>query len=419
MKKTWEKRRVVITGMGAVTSVGNNVDATWNALVAGNNGIGPITLFDATNLRVKIAGEVKNFDPVPVIGARDARKLDRVIQLALCAAQEAYDQSRLQDSTIDPYRFGTFVTSGIGGLNSIWEEATVANTKGVDRISPYFIPNAIINLVGGNISIRFHAKGPNLPVVTACSAGTNSIGEAFRYIRDGYLDLAFAGGAEAPINALGVGGFSSMRALSFTEDPNQACRPFDAKRNGFIMAEGAGVLILEEYERAISRKATILGELIGYGTTSDAFHSTAPDDSAEGITRCIQDALSEAEIEGLRIGYINAHGTSTTLNDKIETLGIKKAFGDYAYHVNISSTKSMTGHSLGATGAIESIICVKALQEGLIPPTIHLTTPDPDCDLNYTPNFAVRRDLDFAMNINLGFGGQNAALIFKKAGENR
>ena len=408
------KRRVVITGMGAITSVGNNVSDTWNALAEGKNGIDFITLFDIENSKIKVAGEVKNFDPLKVINPREARKLDRVIQLALCASQEAYDQAKLTTGSVDPYRFGTFVTSGIGGLNTIWEESSVACLKGMDRMSPFFIPNAIVNLIGGHISIRFQAKGPNLPVVTACSAGTNSIGEAFRYIRDGYLDVAFAGGAEAPINVLGVGGFASMRALSPNNDPNNSSMPFDLNRNGFVIAEGSGVLILEDYEHAKSRNATIIAEVVGYGSTSDAFHMTAPDESAEGINVCMRLAIKDANILPEDIGYINAHGTSTSLNDKIETLGFKKTFGDYAKKVSISSTKSMTGHALGATGAIESIICVEAIRHGIIPPTINYKTPDPECDLDYTPNQPKKRDLKYAMNVNLGFGGQNAALIFKR-----
>jgi 3-oxoacyl-[acyl-carrier-protein] synthase II len=411
------KRRVVITGMGALTSVGNTVEETWNALINGKNGIDYIRQFDTTGLKVTVAGEVKNFDPSIVVGAKDARKLDRTILLAICAAQEAYDQSELDNSKIDPYRFGTFVTSGIGGLNTIWEECTTANTRGFDRVSPFFIPNSIVNLVGGHIAIRFKAKGPNLPVVTACSAGTNSIGEAFRYIRDGYLEIAFAGGAEAPLNALGIAGFSNMRALSMTNNPETASIPFDLNRSGFVMAEGAGVLILEEYEHAVNRGAKILAEVVGYGSTTDAYHMTAPDESAEGIDYCMRDAIKDAGIDCNQIGYINAHGTSTVLNDKIETLGIKKTFGEYAYQLNISSTKSMTGHSLGATGAIESIVVVKAIQQGIIPPTIHYSSPDPDCDLNYTPNYAVKRHLEYGMNVNLGFGGQNAAVIFKKVGD--
>ena len=408
------KRRVVITGMGALTSVGNSVDETWEALVSGKNGIDFITLFDTENSKIKVAGEIKNFDPLKVINPREVRKLDRVIQLAICAAQEAYDQSKLTLESVDPYRFGTFVTSGIGGLNTIWEESSTACIKGMDRISPFFIPNSIVNLIGGHISIRFQAKGPNLPVVTACSAGTNSIGEAFRYIRDGYIDVAFAGGAEAPINVLGVGGFASMRALSPNNEPSNSSMPFDVNRNGFVIAEGSGVLILEELEHAKSRNATIIAEIVGYGSTSDAFHMTAPDESAEGINQCMRIAINDANISPEKIGYINAHGTSTSLNDKIETLGFKKTFGDYAKQVSISSTKSMTGHALGATGAIESIVCIEAMRHGIIPPTINLKTHDPECDLDYTPNISKKRDIEYSMNVNLGFGGQNAALIFKR-----
>lgn len=408
------ERRVVITGLGAVTPVGNDVMTTWTNMLNGANGIAPITHFDTTNSKVKIAGEVKNLDLDRYLDARQAARLDRSIILGLVAATQAYEQSGLQKDAVDAFRFGTFVTSGIGGLNTIWQESQTAVAKGGDRISPFFIPNSIINLIGGHISIKFQAKGPNLPIVTACSASTNSIGEAYRQIKHGYIDLAFAGGAEAPINVLGVSGFAVMKALNFSNDPEQASKPFDANRSGFVIAEGSGVLILEELEHALHRKATILAEVIGYGTTSDAFHITAPDDTAEGVTACLKQALADANIQASQIDYINAHGTSTPLNDKIETLGIKQAFNDAAYGINISSTKSMTGHMLGATGAVESITCVMALQTGMIPPTIHYQVADPLCDLNYTPNMAVRRPCQYAMNINVGFGGQNAALVFKK-----
>lgn len=407
------QRRVVITGVGAITPVGNDVRTMWENMLKGVNGIAPITLFDTSNSKVKIAGEVKSLDVEKYIDARQASRLDRAIILGLIAATQAYEQSKLSSDDYDPYRFGTFVTSGIGGLTTIWQEAQNAVAKGGDRISPFFIPNSIVNLIGGHISIKFQAKGPNLPVVTACSAATNSIGEAYRQITHGYLDLAFAGGAEAPINTLGVSGFAVMKALNFSNDPEIASMPFDQNRSGFVIAEGAGVLILEELEHALKRQAPILAEIVGYGTTSDAYHITAPDDTAEGVTKCLQLALKDAKIDTKDIQYINAHGTSTPLNDKIETLGIKNAFGKDAYNINISSTKSMTGHMLGATGAVESIVAIKVLQDGMIPPTIHYTTPDPLCDLNYTPNQAVRRQCDYSMNINVGFGGQNAALIFK------
>ncbi|MFA5005916.1 MAG: beta-ketoacyl-ACP synthase II [Candidatus Izemoplasmatales bacterium] len=408
------KRRVVVTGLGLLTSVGNDVKSTWEAIRAGKNGIAPITLFDASESKVKVAGEVKGFDPTPLVGPRDARRLDRAILLGIAAADEAYRSARLAPADYDPYRFGTYVASGIGGLTTIWEEAKNAVAKGLDRMSPFFIPNAIVNLIGANVSIRFGLKGPNIPIVTACSAGTNAIGEAFRAIRDGYLDLALAGGAEAAVNAFGVAGFANMKALSTSADPETASVPFDKRRSGFVMAEGAGILVLEEYERAVARKASIYGEVVGYGATSDAYHITAPDESAEAVARCMTLALADAGISPSDVGYVNAHGTSTVLNDKFETLGIKKAFGPLAYELSVSSTKSMTGHALGATGGIETILTLLAVKDGIVPPTIHYREPDPDCDLDYTPNVAKRKNLTYAMNVNLGFGGQNAAVVVKR-----
>jgi 3-oxoacyl-[acyl-carrier-protein] synthase II len=408
------KKRVVVTGLGAVTPVGNDVPTMWTNMLNGVNGITTITLFDPNLSKVKIAGEVKHLDPSKYVDERSASKLDRVIVLGILAASEAYADAKLTPESVDPYRFGTFVSSGIGGLNSIWTESQVAHGRGLDRISPHFITNSIINLIGGNISMRFKAKGPNLPVVTACSASTNSIGEAFRYIRDGYLDVAFAGGSESSINPLGISGFAVMRALHMGDNPNVASMPFDKKRSGFVMGEGAGVLILESYDHAIARKAKIYAELVGYGSTSDAFHVTAPDETAEGISKCMELALADAGIQPEDIDYINAHGTSTPLNDRIETLGIKKVFGPHAYQLNVSSTKGMTGHMLGATGAVESIACVLALVNQVVPPTITTTETAPECDLNYTLGKSVQRKVNYAMNINLGFGGQNAALVFKR-----
>jgi 3-oxoacyl-[acyl-carrier-protein] synthase II len=408
------KQRVVITGIGAVTPIGQNAETTWTEMLKGTNGVAPITLFDASQSRVKLAAEIKHLDPSRYVDERSASKLDRVIVLGLMAASEAYADAGLTQEAVDPYRFGTFVSSGIGGLQSIWNESQVAVARGPDRISPHFITNAIINLVGGNISMKFKAKGPNLPVVTACSASTNSIGEAFRYIRDGYLDVAFAGGSEASINALGIGGFSVMRALHSGDNPLLASIPFDKNRSGFVMGEGAGVLILESYEHAMARQAKIYAEIVGYGSTSDAFHVTAPDETAEGITRCMQLALQDAGIQPQAIDYINAHGTSTQLNDRIETLGIKKVFGPHAYALNVSSTKGMTGHMLGATGAVESIACILALVNQVVPPTISTQELSDECDLNYTLGQSVKRKVTYALNINLGFGGQNAALIFKR-----
>jgi 3-oxoacyl-[acyl-carrier-protein] synthase II len=408
------KRRVVVTGMGLVSPVGLTVEESFQNLLAGKNGIDFITLFDASEDKVKIAGEVKNLNFEDFLDKKEIKRSDRVTNLAMVASHEAITQSNFMNHTYNPYRVGTFVGSGIGGLNTIYEETKTNFERGQDRISPFFIPNAIINLIGAKIGIKYNAKGPNLPQVTACSAATNSIGEAFRYIRDGYLDAVITGGAESPINKIGVGGFSSLRALNFSNDPEIASTPFDSRRNGFVIAEGAGILILEEMEQAIKRGAPILAEMVGYGTTSDAFHMTAPDDEANGITECIIQALQDADIKPSDLGYINAHGTSTILNDKLETLGIKKALGKDAYDINISSTKSMTGHALGAAGAIETIAVIKALMTSEIPPTIHLEQVDPECDLNYTPNQKVHRDMTYAMNINIGFGGQNAAIIFKK-----
>ncbi len=383
-------------------------------MIEGKNGIDFITLEDVTNWKVKLAGEVKNLNFEDFIDRKEVKRSDRSVLLALIAADEAYKQAKLEGADIDRTRFGLFVGSGIGGLNTIQEEVTTHATRGQDRMSPFFIPNSIINLIGAKIGIKYQIYGPNLPQVTACSAATNSIGEAFRYIRDGYLDIAMTGGAEAPVNGIGVGGFASMKALNTSNNPNRASIPFDAERSGFVIAEGAGIIMLEEYEHAVKRGAPILAELVGYGTTTDAFHMTSPDEEAKGITNCLLQALKDAKLNPTDIGYINAHGTSTVLNDKYETMGIKKAFGEAAYGINISSTKSMTGHALGAAGAIESIAVIKAIQTGIIPPTINYQQPDPDCDLNYTPNAAVKRDITYGMNINIGFGGQNAAIIFKK-----
>ena len=408
------KRRVVITGMGAVTPVGNTVDVMWENLINGKNGIDFITQFDTSEMKIKIGGEVKDLDPSQYLDPREYRKLDRVIMLGLVAATQAYNDASLAEANINNDRFGVFVTSGIGGINTIVEETKKSMSRGADRVSPFFITNSIINLVGGNIAIKFKAKGPALPIVTACSAGTNAIGEAFRYIRDGYMDIGFAGGSESAFNELSIGGFTSMKALNSSNDPNNASIPFDKNRTGFVFSEGAGVVILEELEHAQKRGAKIYGEVVGYGTTCDAFHIAAPDETADGITKCIINALDDANITPDKIDFISPHGTSTVFNDKLETLGIKRALGDHAYKVNISGTKSMTGHALGAIGAIEAIISIKAINDSICPPTINLNNPDEECDLNYTPNVAVKRNIDYAMSNSLGFGGQNAVIILKK-----
>lgn len=408
------KRRVVVTGLGVVSPIGNTVDEMFQALINGKNGIDFIKQFDTSNLKVKIASEVKDLDVEKYLDKRDAKRLDRVIIFAVIAANQAYYDAGLNNATINRDAFGVFVTSGIGGISTIYDEAKRAIEKGGDRVSPFFIPNSIINLVGGNIAIKFQAKGPNLPIVTACSSSTNAIGEAFRYIRDGYLDIAFAGGSEAAINELAVGGFSSMRALNTTNDPNNASIPFDNRRGGFVIGEGAGILILEEYEHAISRGAKIYAEMVGYSTNCDAFHIAAPDESAEGISKCMNKALKDANILPEAIDYINPHGTSTSLNDKLETLAIKKVFKKHAYKINIGATKSMTGHALGASGGIEAVITVQAIYHDIVPPTINYKEPDPECDLNYTPNQAIKRIINYGLSNNIGFGGQNATIIFKK-----
>jgi len=407
------KRRVVITGMGTVNAVGNNQVESWNSLIQGKNGIGPITLFDASAMKVQIAGEVKNLQPELFLDPREIRKLDRSILFALIAAEEAYQQSRLATADFNHDRFGVFVTSGVGGITTIYEESKKAIEKGGDRVSPHFVTNAIINLIGGHIAIKYQAKGPVLPVVTACSSGTNAIGEAYRYIKDGYLDLAFTGGAEAPLNEIGIGGFSSMRALNTTNDINAASIPFDKRRSGFVMAEGAGVLLLEEYEHAVKRHAPILAEIIGYAANSDAYHITAPDETATGVTKCILQALKDADLTIDQIDYINPHGTSTVYNDRMETLALKNVFKEHARHISIGATKSMTGHALGAIGAIEAIICVQAMQHSIIPPTINYQEKDEDCDLDYTPNVAKQRVIRYCLSNSLGFGGHNATLVFK------
>lgn len=405
-------RRVVVTGLGTINGLGNNVNETFTKMINGENGIDFITYFDTTDFKVKLASEIKNLNLEDYLDKGEIRRLDRVTQYGLIAADEAIKDSSLTE--FDPYRYGVFFTSGIGGLNTFYEEIEVAVTKGPNRVSPFFVPKTIINMTGGAISIKYGLKGPNIPVVSACAASTNAIGEAFRNIKHGYIDFAITGGAEASINQIGIAGFSAIKALNTTEDKNRASIPFDLERTGFVMGEGAAALVLEEYEHAKKRGAKIYAEIVGYGSTGDAHHMTAPDPEAEAIARAITLAADEAKINLDQIDYINAHGTSTILNDRTETFGIKKAFKDHAYKVNISSTKSMTGHALGAAGALESIAVIKALENNIVPPTINLNVSDPECDLNYTPNVAVKKELNYGLNMNLGFGGHNAVLIFKK-----
>ncbi len=406
-------RRVVITGIGAVTPVGLTAEESWKALIDGKNGIAPITLFDTADFKAKLGAEVKGFDPHTILEKADIIKTDRYAQFGIKAAQEAVDDSGILGK-IDPDRFAVYFGSGIGGISSFASEHTKLMEKGPRRVSPYFVPMMIANMAAGMIAIRFDCRGAALPAVTACASGSNAIGEAIRSIRHGYADAVITGGCEAAITDIGVAGFINMQALSVSEDPDAASLPFDKRRAGFVIGEGGAALILEEYEHAKARGAKIYAEAVGYGSTCDAHHITAPDPEAGGASRAMIQALEEAGYKPSDRVYINAHGTGTPLNDKSETKAIKLALGDKARDALISSTKSMTGHMLGAAGAIEAIVCVKALSEGIIPPTINLNEPDEECDLNYCPGKAVIADLDLALSNSLGFGGHNACVAFRK-----
>lgn len=406
-------RRVVVTGMGAITPVGNDIDTMWANMLAGVNGVEKITSFDTSDLKVHLAGTVKNFEPEKYIEKRELRKLDIYCQYAIAAAQQAVDDSGILGN-INEERFGVYIGAGIGGLHSFVNNVTALNEGGPRKVSPFFIPMMIGNIATGNVAIRFKAKGVSLSVMSACATGTHSIGEAFHAIKDGYADAIIAGGTEAVIAPLTIAGFQNMKALSTNDDPETASRPFDKNRDGFVMGEGAGMLVLEEYEHAKARGAKIYAEFAGYGNTCDAHHVTAPDPEGAGLARAIKIAMAEAGTTDDDQLYINAHGTSTHLNDLTETMAFKSALGEKAYDANISSTKSMTGHMLGATGAIEAIVSVLTLRDGMIPPTIHLNEQDEELDLNYTPNKAVKRDVTVAASTNLGFGGHDACVVFKK-----
>ena len=407
--------RVVVTGMGIVSPVGNSVPVFWENIKAGFCGIGPITRFDTADYKVKVAGEVRDYDPRQYMEKLDVLHSDIYTQFAMGAACQAMEDSGLS-GTVEPERLGVYIGTGIGGIATFMSEHQKLLERGPKRVSPYFIPMMIANMASGMIAMRFACKGPAMPAVTACASGSNAIGEAMRLIRHGYADAMIAGGAEATVNALAAAGFSSMQALSFSEDPLAASLPFDKRRTGFVMGEGAGVLVLEEYGRAKARGAKIYAELAGYGSTCDAYHMTAPHPEAEGGARAIADAWAETGLNTDRI-YVNAHGTGTPMNDKAETLALKKAFGEErARKLAISSTKSMTGHMLGAAGAAEAVVSVLALKEGIAPPTIGLTSPDPDCDLDYVPLVARKADFDASVSVSLGFGGHNACLAFRKIG---
>lgn len=406
-------RRVVVTGMGAVTPVGNDVASFWDGLTSGKNGIGFITKFDTTDYKVKIAAEVKDFHPEDYMRKPLIHKTDLFCQYAMAAAAQAMDDSGISGK-IEPERLGVYIGSGIGGMSTFIEECTKLNNSGPKHVSPFFIPKLISNIASGNIAIAHNAKGPSMSIVTACSTSANAVGEAYRAVQYGAADAMIAGGSEAVINGLAVAGFTNCMALCTTNDPQNASMPFDKRRNGFVMGEGGAVLILEEYEHAVSRGAKIYGEICGYANTNDAYHMTAPHPEGEGITNAIRLAVKEAGVSTDARLYINAHGTSTLLNDKTETLAFKKALGGQARTALISSTKSMTGHMLGATGAAEAITCILTLKNGVVPPTIGYREPDPECDLDYVPNTARKADLDFAVSTNLGFGGHNACLVFRK-----
>ncbi len=409
------KRRVVITGMGALSPIGNTADALWENAKNGILGIDYIKSFDTTDMKVKVAAELKDYDPTAYMDKMTARRTARFTQLAVIAAREAMAQSGLDMSREDASRCGVNISSGIGGLPTIEAEHEKGQKRGFDKVSPLFVPMAIVNMAAGSVAIEFGFKGSCESIVTACASGTNAIGEAFRQIRDGYADVFLTGGSESCISPLGIGGFTSMKALSESDDPKRASIPFDKERNGFVMGEGAGVLVLEEYEHAKARGAAILGEVVGYGVTCDANHMTAPLEDGSGAAACMKMAMEDAGITADQLGYINAHGTSTPMNDKCETKAVKAALGEAAGSVLMSSTKSMTGHLLGASGAVEAIITVSALRDQFAPPTIGYAVEDEDCDLDIVSNTGKAMVTEYAMSNSLGFGGHNASIIFKRA----
>lgn len=408
-------RRVVVTGVGLVCALGTGTEESWANLVAGKSGVGPITLFDTTGFDCRIGGEIKNFDPFRWIEKKELKKMGRFIQVALAGADFAIKMSgwKREDSDLD--EVGVYVSSGIGGFDIIEREHIKLMQGGPGRISPFFIPSAIVNLASGHISIRYGARGPNSATATACSASAHAIGDSFKIIERGAAEMMICGGTEATITPMGVGGFSSMKALSTrNDDPSHASRPFDAQRDGFVVGEGAGILILESLEHAQKRNAPIMGEIVGYGMSGDAYHITQPAENGDGAFRVMRAAIKDAKLTPEDIGYVNAHGTSTPLGDVIETRALKRVFGERAKSVPISSTKSMTGHLLGGAGGLEAGISVLALRDQVIPPTINLESPDPECDLDYVPNVARKATLDYALSNSFGFGGTNAALIFKR-----
>jgi 3-oxoacyl-[acyl-carrier-protein] synthase II len=410
-----DRKRVVVTGVGMITPLGVGVDSSWNNLIEGRPGIGKITQFDASSFPTQIAGEVEGFNPEDYIEVKEIKKMDRFIHFALAAASMAVNDAGLKITAETADRTGVIVGSGIGGLHAIEHYHSIYLEKGPRKISPFFIPMLIVNLASGQISIKFGARGPNSAVATACATGSHSIGDSFRIIQRGEADAMIAGGTEAVITPLGIGGFNAMKALSTrNEEPEKASRPFDAERDGFVMGEGAGIVILEDLERAKNRGARIYAEIVGYGMTADAYHITAPSPGGEGAARCMQMALKDGNASPSEIDYINAHGTSTKYGDEIETTAIKTVFGEDARKVSVSSTKSMTGHLLGAAGGVEAVVAVFSIYNDIVPPTINLDNPDPECDLDYVPHKARNMTVNCALTNSFGFGGTNACLLFKK-----
>ncbi len=404
-----------MTGVGLVSAVGIGTRETWDALLEGRCGIGPITHFDASDFSSRIAGEVKDFDPLRFLDKKEARKMDVFIHYALAASSFAVEDSGLKVTPENGPRVGVYIGSGIGGFATIEREHEALLKGGPRKISPFFIPATIINLASGHVSIRFGAKGPNCASATACSASSHAVGDAFKIVQRGQADAMIAGGAEAAITPMGIGGFAAMRALSRRNDePERASRPFDNERDGFVVGEGSGILVMESLEHALDRGASIYAEIVGYGMTSDAYHITAPSPDGDGAVRVMKQALDDAGVQPEKVGYINAHGTSTEYNDRTETTAIKKVFGDHAYRLPISSTKSMTGHLLGGSGGLEAGISALAVKEQILPPTINYEIPDPDCDLDYVPNESRRAELEYALSNSFGFGGTNASILFKR-----
>ncbi|NLT95768.1 MAG: beta-ketoacyl-ACP synthase II [Clostridia bacterium] len=409
------EKRVVITGLGIISPVGTGIEKFWSNLLEGKSGIGPITRFDASQLPTRIAGEVKDFNPEDFLDKKEIRRMDLFTQYAVAAAKMAVEDSQLELTMVDLNRVGVILGSGIGGIETMEEQCKVLYNKGPNRTSPFMVPMMIVNMAAGQISIYFGAKGPNITVVSACASGTNAVGDAFKLIQRGDADIVITGGTEASITPLSFAGFCSMKALSTRNDePTKASRPFDKDRDGFVMGEGAAILILETLEHALKRGAKIYAEVLGYGSTADAHHITAPSPDGEGAARAMRAALNDAGLEPENIDYINAHGTSTELNDKFETMAIKQVFGEAAYKVAISSTKSMTGHLLGAAGALELMVCALTIRDGVIPPTINYENPDPECDLDYVPNVKREKEVFYTLSNSLGFGGHNATVILGK-----